>query len=68
MAMEDIDKLEEKFDVVISSLAIHYIKNYDKLIKDIYDSCTSFLFSLVLLITGHIFLHNPHSMHSVTSG
>ena len=37
MAMEDIGKLEEKFDVVISSLAIHYVKNYDKLIKDIYD-------------------------------
>lgn len=37
MAMEDIDKLEEKFDVVISSLAIHYVKDYDKLIKDIYN-------------------------------
>ena len=36
MAMEDIDKLEEKFDVVISSLAIHYVKDYDKLIKDIF--------------------------------
>ena len=37
MAMEDIDKLKEKFDVVISSLAIHYVKNYNKLIKDIYN-------------------------------
>jgi len=37
MAMEDIDKLEDKFDVVISSLAIHYVKDYDKLIKDIYN-------------------------------
>ena len=37
MAMEDIDKLEEKFDIVISSLAIHYVKDYDKLIKDIYN-------------------------------
>lgn len=37
MAMEDIDKLEGKFDVVISSLAIHYVKDYDKLIKDIYN-------------------------------
>lgn len=37
LAMEDINKLKEKFDVVISSLAIHYVKNYNKLIKDIYN-------------------------------
>ena len=36
VAMEDINKINDKFDIVISSLAFHYIKDYDKLIKDIY--------------------------------
>lgn len=36
MAMEDIYQINEKFDVVISSLAFHYIKDYNKLISDIY--------------------------------
>ena len=29
MSMNDIDKLDDKFDLVISSLAIHYIEDYD---------------------------------------
>lgn len=37
MAMEDISNINKKFDIVISSLAFHYISNYDKLIKDIYN-------------------------------
>lgn len=34
LAMEDISKLNKKFDIIISSLAFHYVKEYDKLIKD----------------------------------
>ena len=30
MAMEDIIKIKEKFDIVISSLAFHYVKDYEK--------------------------------------
>ena len=37
MAMEDISKIKEKFDIVISSLAFHYVKDYEKLINDIYN-------------------------------
>lgn len=37
MAMEDISKIKEKFDIVISSLAFNYVKDYEKLIKDIYN-------------------------------
>uniref|UniRef100_UPI003265F522 class I SAM-dependent methyltransferase n=1 Tax=uncultured Eubacterium sp. TaxID=165185 RepID=UPI003265F522 len=37
IAMEDINQINEKFDIVISSLAFHYIKDYNKLIKDIYN-------------------------------
>lgn len=35
MAMEDIDQIEEKFDVIFSSLAFHYIEDFEKLMKDI---------------------------------
>ncbi len=37
MSMNDIDKLEEKFDMVVSSLAIHYIVDYDGLCKKVYN-------------------------------
>ena len=35
IAMENISSINKKFDVVISSLAFHYIEDYDKLLKDI---------------------------------
>ena len=37
LKMEDISSLDEKFDVVYSSLAFHYIEDFDKLLKDIYN-------------------------------
>lgn len=37
LAMENIDELKEKYDLVVSSLAIHYVKDFDKLLKDVYD-------------------------------
>lgn len=37
MAMEDIGQINDKFDIVISSLAFHYIQDYNKLLKDIYN-------------------------------
>ena len=36
IAMEDIESIDKKFDVIISSLAFHYIKDFDKLINDCY--------------------------------
>lgn len=36
LPMEDINTLNENFDIVISSLAFHYIENFDELIKNIY--------------------------------
>ena len=33
MSMDDIDKLDVKFDMVVSSLAIHYVADYDGLCK-----------------------------------
>lgn len=39
MAIEDISKYlkNQKFDIVVSSLAFHYVKDLDKLLKDIKD-------------------------------
>ncbi len=36
LAMEELSSLKGKYDVVISSLAFHYVSDYDKLLKDIY--------------------------------
>lgn len=37
LKMEDISTINEKFDVVISSLAFHYVEDFNKLTKDIYN-------------------------------
>ncbi len=37
MPMEDLDKIEGKFDLVVSSLAIHYVEDFDGVVKNIYD-------------------------------
>lgn len=36
MCMEDISSLNNKFDIVVSSLALHYVKDFNKLVKDIF--------------------------------
>ena len=41
MSMTDINRLNEKFDFVYSSLAFHYIEDFEKLIKDIYNLLNS---------------------------
>ena len=35
--MENLDTINYKFDIVISSLAFHYVEDYKKLIDDIYN-------------------------------
>ncbi|GGA26903.1 hypothetical protein GCM10011384_15280 [Psychrobacillus lasiicapitis] len=49
MPIEDIDFSDSQFDVVISSLAIRYIKSFETLCKKVYDCLKpggSFLFSV----------------------
>lgn len=36
MAMEDIGELQERFDIIVSSLAFHYVEDFQALIKNIY--------------------------------
>lgn len=51
MKMENISKITEKFDIVYSSLAFHYVKDYNKLLKNIYS----------LLKTNGILLYSQES-------
>ena len=37
IAMEDISTIDKKFDIIISSLAFHYVKDFEKPIKDCYN-------------------------------
>lgn len=49
MAMEDIDFKEDEFDIVVSSLAFHYTKDFDLICKKIYKCLSNngdFIFSV----------------------
>ena len=37
MAMEDISSIQEKFDMAVSSLAIHYVEDYQTLVHDVHE-------------------------------
>ncbi len=37
MPMEDLDKLDGKFDLVVSSLAMHYVDDFDGVVRNIYN-------------------------------
>lgn len=48
MAIEDIDFAPQSFDVVISSLALHYVKSFESVASTVYDVLTdggTFIFS-----------------------
>ena len=37
LSMNELEKIDEKFDLVVSSLAIHYVEDYDNLCKKVYN-------------------------------
>ncbi len=37
MPMENVGELKEKFDLVISSLALHYVLDFDSVVRNVYD-------------------------------
>lgn len=48
LSMNDLSDITEKYDIVVSSLAIHYVENFDRLISSIHNLLTkggSFIFS-----------------------
>lgn len=40
LPMENLSELSEKFDLVVSSLALHYVKDFENLIKDVFQLLT----------------------------
>jgi SAM-dependent methyltransferase len=51
MAMEDIGAIDEKFDVVISSLAMHYVEDFGGVVRNIYEKLTE----------GGVFIYSQES-------
>lgn len=48
-ALEDLDYSSEQFDIVLSSLTLHYVESFDKIVQNIYQWLTpggSFVFSV----------------------
>jgi len=48
LPMENLSQISEKFDLVVSSLAIHYVKDFEKLVCDVFNLLNEnglFLFS-----------------------
>ena len=37
LQMESLSQISEKFDLVVSSLAIHYVKDFEKLVSDVFN-------------------------------
>ena len=59
MPMEDLDSIDEEFDVVISSLALHYVEDFTGVVKNVYR----------LLSDGGIFLFSQeHPLATCYSG
>ena len=71
LAMEDISKIDKKYDLVVSSLAFHYIKDYDKLVTDIYNLLNEngyLIFSMEHPLSNCIIYDNDLSNKHITVG
>ncbi len=57
MSMTDISNLDEKFDFIYSSLAFHYVKDFDTFAKDMYS---------VLNVNGQLLFSQEHPIITST--
>ena len=55
LSMNNLEKINQKFDLVVSSLAIHYIEDYDSLCKKVYN---------ILNDGGYFIFSHGHPMDS----
>ena len=68
MSMMDIDKIDKKFDLVVSSLAIHYIEDYDILCKKVYNLLNDnglFIFSHGHPMDSAVILNNYENNYTI---
>ena len=71
MSMNDIDKIDQKFDLVVSSLAIHYIEDYDTLCKKVYNLLNDggeFIFSHGHPMDSAVILNNLEHRYVILDG
>lgn len=57
MSMTDISNLNEKFDFIYSSLAIHYVEDFESLAKDMYE---------ILNVDGYLLFSQEHPLTTAT--
>lgn len=57
MSLEDLSQINQKFDIALSSLAFHYVEDFDKLILDIKN---------ILFIGGELLFSNEHPVETCT--
>ena len=57
LAMEDINQLNEKFDLIVSSLAVHYVEDFEKLLNDV---------SNLLVDGGYFIFSQEHPIETAT--
>jgi 2-polyprenyl-3-methyl-5-hydroxy-6-metoxy-1,4-benzoquinol methylase len=58
MDMSELSTLTQKFDIVYSSLAFHYVENFQKLIKDVYALLNEGGYLIYSQETSHCNCHN----------
>lgn len=57
LSAEELCFIDEKFDVIVSCLAIHYIENFEKLFADVYN---------LLNATGELIFSMEHPMYTAS--
>ena len=71
LSMNKLEEIDEKFDLVISSLAIHYIEDYDGLCKKVYNLLNDggyFIFSHGHPMDSAVILNNIEKRYVILDG
>lgn len=71
LSMNNLEEIDEKFDLVVSSLAIHYIEDYDGLCKKVYNLLNDggeFIFSCGHPMDSAVILNNVPKRYVILDG
>ena len=71
LSMSNLEEIDEKFDLVVSSLAIHYVEDYDSLCKKVYNLLNDggeFIFSYAHPMDSAVILNNIEKRYVILDG
>ena len=71
LSMSNLEEIHERFDLVVSSLAIHYVKDYDSLCKKVYNLLNDggeFIFSCGHPMDSAVILNNIEKRYLIIDG